>query len=506
MAPAGEAHERRFTRQTLKVRIQCWRPWRNRRLSQPQPLTIRTKLFYGFGTVAFGVKDNGFSYLLLPFYNQVVGLPAPLVGFAILVAMMFDALIDPIIGQVSDNWRSRWGRRHPFMYGAALPVAVSYLLLWNPPHWPQGALFFYLIAVAVLIRGFISVYEVPSSALSAELSQGYDERTVLLSYRYFFGWIGGLVLYIITFRFLLVPDAHHPVGQTNPVGFSRYGLLAAGIMLVAILVSAAGTHDRIPTLKQITPRRLGIGAMLREIFATWSHRSFLFLTLSGVATSMAAGLSASMNFYFNTYFWGFSSPQISALALGVVVSAFMALSLAPIVSRRYGKRTAAIGAMIAAVVVGLAPMTLRVLGLAPANHTEALFLLVLAQSVISVAFYIAGATLVSAMIADVVEEGELRTGRRAEGVYFSASIMVSKATSGLGIFAASGVLAFIHFPTGVRPDAVPASTLINLALAYGPLYTALYVIGLLLMLGYEITRTSHAETLQALAARAPAAE
>ena len=241
-------------------------------MSKPPPLTYRTKLFYGLGTVAFGVKDNGFSYLLLPFYNQVVGLPAPLVGFAILIAMMFDALVDPIIGQVSDHWRSRWGRRHPFMYAAALPVAVSYLLLWNPPHWSQEALFFYLIAVAVLIRGFISVYEVPSSALSAELSQGYDERTVLLSYRYFFGWIGGLVLYIITFRFLLVPDAHHPVGQTNPVGFSHYGLLAAAIMLFAILASAAGTHDRIPTLKQAAARKLGFLTMMREILATWTQQ------------------------------------------------------------------------------------------------------------------------------------------------------------------------------------------------------------------------------------------
>ncbi len=474
-------------------------------MSQPPPLNFRTKLFYGFGTVAFGVKDNGFSYLLLPFYNQVVGLSAPLVGFAILIAMMFDALVDPIIGQVSDNWRSRWGRRHPFMYAAAVPVAVSFLLLWNPPKWSHEALFFYLIAVAVLIRGFISVYEVPSSALSAELSQGYDERTVLLSYRYFFGWIGGLVLYIITFRFLLVPDAHHPVGQTNPVGFSHYGFLAAGIMLFAILVSAAGTHDRIKTLRQVAPRKLGVGAMIREIFATWSHRSFLFLTLSGVATSMAAGLAASMNFYINTYFWGFSSAQISALALGVVASAFAALSLAPIVSRRFGKRAAAIAAMILSVTVGLTPMMLRVFGLAPANHTELLFLLVLVQSVISVACGIAGATLVSAMIADVVEDGELKTGRRAEGVYFSASIMVSKATSGLGIFAASAVLGLIRFPTGVRPDAVPAPTLIHMALTYAPIYAGLYVVGLLLMMGYSITRVTHAQTLEALAARAAAA-
>lgn len=474
-------------------------------MSRPKPLPRKTKLLYGLGTVAFGVKDNGFSYLLLPFYNQVVGLAAPLVGLAILIAMLCDAVLDPIIGQISDNWRSRWGRRHPFMYAAAGPVALSYLVLWNPPHWSHGALFFYLIAVAIVIRTFISFYEVPSSALAAELSQGYDERTILLSYRYFFGWVGGLALYVIAFRFLFVPDAHHPVGQTNPVGYARYGVLAAVIMLAAILASAIGTHDRIPTLRQPPARKIALPAMFREMIATWSNRSFLFLTLSGLATSMASGLSASMNFYFNTYFWGFSSSEIAGLATGVFASAFIALSLAPIAGRKLGKRPAAMAAMIAAVVVGLTPMLLRIAGLMPPNHTPAVFMIVLIQSIISVAFYIAGATLTSAMIADVVEDGELRTGRRSEGLYFSASIMVAKAVSGIGLFAASAILGLIRFPIGLRPDLAPAGVLTNLALTYAPIYAGLYAIGMILLLGYKITRSSHAETLTLLAARAEAA-
>lgn len=467
-------------------------------------LPRKTKLLYGLGTVAFGVKDNGFSYLLLPFYNQVVGLPAPLVGLAILIAMLCDALLDPIIGQISDNWRSRWGRRHPFMYAAAGPVALSYLVLWNPPHWSHGALFFYLVGVAVVIRTFISFYEVPSSALAAELSQGYDERTVLLSYRYFFGWVGGLALYVIAFRFLFTPDAHHPVGQTNPIGYARYGVLAAVIMFCAIVASAAGTHDRIPFLRRAPARKIALAAMFREMIATWSNRSFLFLTLSGLATSMASGLSASMNFYFNTYFWGFSPKEIAGLATGVFASAFIALSLAPIAGQRLGKRPAAISAMIAATFVGLTPMLLRVAGLMPPNHTPAVFWIVLAQSIVSVAFYIAGSTLTSAMIADVVEDGELRTGRRSEGLYFSASIMIAKAVSGIGLFAASAILGLIQFPIGLRPDQAPPGVLTSLALTYAPIYAGLYVIGLTLLSGYKITRASHAQTLALLAARAEA--
>ncbi|HSZ52546.1 MAG TPA: MFS transporter [Caulobacteraceae bacterium] len=467
------------------------------------PLRLTDKLFYGLGSVAFGVKDNGFSYLLLLFYNQVVGLSAPLVGLAIMIAMIFDAFLDPIVGQISDNWRSRWGRRHPFMYTAAAPVALSYLALWNPPHgWSTPALFFYLVVVAIVIRTFITFYEVPSSALSAELTQGYDERTVLLSYRYFFGWVGGLLLYLITFSFLLVPDAHHKVGQTNPVGFSRYGMLASVIMFTAILISSVGTQKRAAAFPPPPRRRLSLLETLKEMIATWSNRSFLFLTLSGLATSMAAGLGASMNIYFNTYFWEFSSRQIATLVAGVFVSAFLALFAAAPLSRWLGKRAAAISLIVASVLIGICPMLLRLAGLMPPNHSPALFVIIFGQAIVSVALGIAGTTLISAMIADVVEDGELKTGRRSEGLFFSASSLVAKAVSGVGIFAASLILSAIHFPAGAKPGHVPAGVIRDLALVYAPIVLGLYAAGLLLMRGYRITRASHAETLERLAARA----
>ena len=465
-------------------------------------LSFTTKIFYGLGSVAFGVKDNGFSYLLLLFYNQVVGLSAPMVGLAILIAMLFDAFLDPIVGQISDNWRSRLGRRHPFMYASALPVAISYLALWNPPHWSHGELFFYLIGIAIVIRTFITFYEVPSSALAAELSQGYDERTVLLSYRYFFAWVGGLALYLVTFSFLLVPDAHHPVGQTNPVGFIRYGMLAAAIMFAAILVSAAGTQRQVRRFRVPPQRHISLASQAREMIATWSNRSFLFLTLSGLATSMATGLSASMNIYFNTYFWEFTSSQIAALVMGVFASAFIALFAAAPLSRRFGKRATAMTLIVLSVTIGLTPMLLRLAGVLPPNHSKALFAIIFGQSIVSTALGIAASTMVSAMIADVVEDGELRTGRRAEGLFFSASSLVAKAVSGVGIFAASGILALIHFPANAKPGQVASEVIDHMALVYAPALLALYAVGLVLMTGYKITRASHAETLVLLAAEA----
>ena len=132
--------------------------------------------------------------------HEVITVPGSLeIPAAIAIALFFDAFLDPIVGQFSDNLRTRWGRRHPLMYASALPVAVSYLLLWNPPHWSHEALFVYLVVVAVVVRTFITFYEIPSSALAPELSDDYDQRTSFLSYRLFFAWYGGLTMLALAF-------------------------------------------------------------------------------------------------------------------------------------------------------------------------------------------------------------------------------------------------------------------------------------------------------------------
>jgi len=466
-------------------------------------LSLTTKLFYGFGSVAFGLKDNGFSYLLLLFYNQVVGLPGTLVGVALLVALLWDAGIDPLIGQLSDNLHSPWGRRHPFMYAAALPVALSYAALWNPPHWSHQALLFYLIGAAIVIRTFTSFYEVPSSALAAEFSAGYDERSELLSYRYFFAWVGGLALNFIAFFYLFAPDKLHPVGQLNPVGYVRYGLVAAGVMFVSILISTAGTHRQIPTLMPAPPRRrLTLRQTAGEMVETLSNRSLIFLLMAGVATAMAAGLVASLNNYFNTFFWAFSAKQISLFTAGVFLSAIIALPAAPLLSRWFGKRATAMALMTLSVVVGVGPLLLRLGGLMPPNHSTALVAIIFCTSIVSTAFGIVSSTMLASMIADVVEVAELKTGRRSEGLLFAASAFIGKAVSGFGILAASAIVELIELKAGADPATVPPAVIRHLGMVYCPVIIGLYAAALILLTGYKITRSSHHETLRQLAAEA----
>jgi len=416
---------------------------------------------------------------------------------------LFDAFVDPMIGQFSDNLRTRWGRRHPLMYAAALPMGIFYVALWNPPHWSHQALFYYLVAMAILIRGVVSFYEVPSSALAAEFSTSYDERSVLLSYRYFFAWVGGLAIQVLAFAVLLTPDATHKLGQLNPVGYGRYGVVASIVIFVSILVSTAGTHKEIPRLMPPPPRRrLTPGQIIGEMRQSLSNRSFLFLLGSGVTAAMATGLVASLNGYFNTFFWGFTAKQISLLTGGVFLSAFMALSVAPRLSKRFGKRATSIALTILATAVGLTPLFLRLGGLMPPNGSQQLFNIIFCTSIVSVTFTIVATTMGSSMVADVVEAAELKTGRRSEGLFFAAAAFIAKAVSGFGILAATAIITAIHLKAGSNPATISAEIPRNLALVYCPTIIGLHAVGLTLLLGYRINRASHDETLRQLAAEA----
>ena len=467
--------------------------------SKPAKLGLSTKLFYGAGTIAFGVKDQGFSSLLLIFYNQVIGMPAATVGAAIMIALIVDSVLDPIMGQVSDNWRSRWGRRHPFMYAAAVPVALSYILLWNPPALPPGLMFGYLVVIAIVIRSFITMYEIPSSALAPELTQDYHERTQVFAYRQFFGWVGGVGMTVLALQVFLTPDVEHPVGQLNRDGYQAYALCAAVVMLVAILVSTVGTHRHIPRLRVPPVRKISLGQVFREMASTVAHRSFLMLIVAALFNAMAQGLVLSLTLYMGTYLWQLSSGQIALLAASNFLSAILALVLAPPVSKAFGKRDAARVMKALSIVFAVSPIGLRLLGVLPENGDPLLLPILLVAGTLATATTIITAILISSMMADVVEDSELRTGRRSEGLFFSVNAFVAKAVSGVGIFISSAILALIAFPRDAQPGQVAPEVIDRLGFAYICVVAALYTGAILAISLYRITRADHDANVRKLA-------
>lgn len=159
-----------------------------------------TKLSYGLGEMAEGVKSAALETFLFFYYVQVVGLSGSMTGLALLVALLFDGLSDPVIGNVSDNFRSRWGRRHPFLYLAPIPLAVCLYLLFSPP---AGAgpwlLFAWLLGFTALGRLMQSFYFVPHMALGAELSTDFRERVSVSGFRALFAYIGRLLVLGLAF-------------------------------------------------------------------------------------------------------------------------------------------------------------------------------------------------------------------------------------------------------------------------------------------------------------------
>jgi Na+/melibiose symporter-like transporter len=469
------------------------------------PVGLGTRAAYGFGAVAYGVKDNGFSFFLLLFYSQVVGLDARLVGLALTIALVLDAISDPIVGTWSDNLRSRWGRRHPFMYAAALPMAASYFLLWAPPlGLTDGQTFAWLLVLAVLIRTFMTFYEVPSTALTPELTQDYDARAGLLSWRYYFGWTGGNLMSVLMFAaiFPAMATAAHPNGQFNPESYALYGIIASGLIFAGIMISSIGTHSRIPHLMPPPARRIqSVRQVFAEMFETLSNRSFGALFVAAAFGSVAGGLSAALAFYLNIYFWGFTSEQIALITLGIFLSAVIGSVLAPIVSKAWGKKKGAIRIGFVAFIGSPLPILLKLLGILPDDNPALVYAFVLVAAIIDVGLIIAFQILVTAMMADLVEQAEVKTGRRSEGIFFAAASFIRKLVTGLGITVATFLLTAAGLEAGANPANVPSEVTNRLAWLYVPTILCLWMAMVASLVFYRIDRGDHEANLAALAAR-----
>ena len=465
-------------------------------------LGLTTRLAYGFGAVAYGIKENGFAYFLLLFYGTVVGLEPALAGTALLIALVFDSLSDPVVGYWSDNTRSRWGRRHPFMYASAIPVALCYSLLWQPPDWSGGALFLYLVVLAILIRTLITFYETPSSALMPELTADYDERTTIQAWRSFFGWTGGAGMAVFMYAFLLVPSGAYPVGALNRDGYETYGVISGGVILLAILVSAFGTHSRIGALKAPPPHaRKGLKVVFAEVIETLRDMSFFALFISSVANAAATGLTAALTFIMLTYFWALSSSEVFYWTLLVVVSAAMGLFIAPLASKLWGKKGAALRLGALAFTVQPMPVLFRLLGWMPENGDPLLFPILATVNTIDLGLIIAMQAILYSMLADLVEHTEVRTGRRNEGVFFSALTFIRKTNQGIGAFLAGLMLQAVAFPYGAEPPDVPVASLTQLGTLLVPSQWVLWAVMLGALAFYRLDRAQHQANLAAIQAR-----
>ena len=474
-------------------------------MTQDVRVPLATKTFYGSGAVATGVKDTAFNVFLLFFYTQVVGLSGGLAGIAIFVALLLDAISDPLVGYWSDRFKSAWGRRHPFMYAAALPMGVAFYFLFNPPaDAGQSTLFAWMLTFAVLVRFFMTFYAVPSSALIAEMTSHYDERTSLSGFRVLLGWVGGLSFATIGYIIFFAPSEQFEDGRLDPGAYQDFALLGAAMIVIAIVLCAIGTHHLIPRLKEVAGTSAESQGLRQDVSNMLQNRAFMILVGIIFVSASAFGFTEVIGLYMFTYFWGLSTNDLAVLTLTAFIGTLAAFLLAPWLSRRFDKRPVASLAILILMVTYPAFIGLRFLGVLPENGDPNLMLVLSANAIITVFAAVTMTILFVSMIADTIDQNELSTGQRQEAIYTSAYTFSMKATSGLGGLTAGLALELIDFPQDLEAVDIPAATLNALGITVAGIIVSFWFIALLILRAYPLSRDAHAEILNQIRHRANA--
>lgn len=464
-------------------------------LSSLEKMNFRTKLAYGAGDLGPAITANVMAFFLLFFFTNVAGLNAGLAGTVLLVGKIWDAINDPIVGVCSDRTRSRWGRRYPWMIFGAIPFGIFYFLQWVVPNFSIGGagsqwgLFWYYVAIGVGFNMAYTAVNLPYTALTPELTQDYDERTTLNSFRFTFS-IGGSIFSLILAQviFSVVSDQ----GQQ----YLLLGGICAVISVLPIFWCVWGTYSRAERVRQRSnPDNLTESIPFWEqVKIALSNRPFLFVIGIYLCSWLAVQQTAAIIPYFVVNWMGLRSQDFTQIALTVQATALVMLFVWSAVSKRVGKRAVYFMGMGVWVIAQAGLMLLQ-----PGQVGLLYFLAVLAGFGVSTAYLVPWS-----MIPDVIELDELQTGQRREGMFYAFMVLLQKFGLAAGLFLVGQALdtaGFIESVAGQPIPQQPDSALLAIRLAIGPIPTLVLILGLVLAYFYPITREVHAEILLQLRER-----
>lgn len=469
-------------------------------------VSTTSKLSFGIGQAAEGIKNNAFTLFLLFFYVQVHGLSASLAGTALFIALCFDAVSDPVAGYLSDSWRSRWGRRHPFMYASAVPLAIAFYFTFVPPDGlGQWGLFAWLTGFTVLTRLAMTLYHVPHIALGAELSDDYEERTTIVGYRTAFGIIGSLLVYASVSLFF--PESEDGArGQMENANYPPFALACALVMWITIWLSAVGTHKEIPRLPAVppNPEPFSFLGVLRESKIALGNANFRSLFAGVLMSYVMNGVNVALNLFMFTFFWELDATDMQLVLIIYPIGVLFGVPLTRYFHRRFDKKAAIVWGVAWWASLQLLPVTLRLVGFFPDNDAAMLVYILAGIALVQGVGVSIGTVSFGSMVADIVDEQELQTGLRQEGIFFAAVSFAGKATSGFGGLVAGIGLDLIQWPQGaaIRTAAdVDPEVITRLGLLFGPGVAVFGFAAVWLYTLYRLDRATHAGILTELRAR-----
>lgn len=486
-------------------------------------LSMGTKILFGTGAIGEAVYLGLFNTFITIYYNQAIGLSNSLIGIAIMLAMVGDAITDPLVGIVSDRWRSRHGRRHPFLLTAPLPLALSLYLIFNPPEFVTGTagstgqwlLFVWLCIWTIASRAFNTLYAVPHLALGGELSKDQHQRSQLFSANTVIGYVSGASFAFIAWSFFFAgeriraSDGELVPGHLDAAAYGPLVLTACALILVTIWLCAAGTYRHVAhlsmaetDLQKLTPIRF-----LEEIVGTMKNRNYIIILVGYFFFMIASGIYDTLNVFINTYFWELLPEQIRWLGLIGAPAAMLGALASPILMRRFDRRPVMLCALAGTTLFAQLVVNLRLLDLMPDNGDPLLLPLLLANAAGFTFTLGVGTVAIMSMLGDIVDENELATGKRQEGLFYSARAFFAKASYSFGHFFAGVTLdLFVRLPFEAVPGELADDVLVRMGITAGPVMGFAAIISLAVYSRYRLNRARHQEILDGLRVRSETAQ
>ena len=370
-------------------------------------IPVPQKIAYGFGAIVTIVAVNSVVQLTSLVYVVGLGISAIWIGYAQALPRLWDAVVDPFLGNFSDNCRSRFGRRIPFLVIGGILIGIAFALLWTVPRdWSKPAMFAYFVAASLFFYTVVPIYSIPHGALGLEMTEDYHEKTSLFAYASFIGNVGAFCLPWIYYL------ANRPIFQGDTVLGIKWVCLGMSVVLTASALVCAFSCKETKLQQARSQEQVPILAGFK---ATYRNRTFLKLvagfTLLIVGFQLVMGFS---NFTSIFYLYNGNTDAASGLMAknGTLWAAVGIAGVFPMMwlSRHFGKRST----VILSFTVIIAGNLLKVVCY---NRTfpSLTFIPTFCLSLGMVFCF----SLVNSMISDICDEEEYTTGIRREGVYFA---------------------------------------------------------------------------------------
>ena len=417
-------------------------------MSDAKKLPRSKKSVWAIGSIADVNMANALNYLAFPIYNMGLGVDPRMLGWALALPRVWDAISDPLMGNISDNANTRFGRRRPFILIGAILCAIMFALIWSPPTgWSPTAIGWYFMVMVFLYYTAYTIFMVPWGATGLELTTDYNERTWVQAYRVMFQAIGGIGLGAMWLLALKWGGGDDVVG-VRYVGLAFGFLILVCGVLPAIFCRENMAHDQ--DKFKFWP----------SIKATFSNKVFLLLIAVTVCVFLGISMVFSFAPYINTYYvlGGDKEGAASLNMYGTFVFAAAGLGLVPVISyvaTFLGKKATLIGCLLMVVVSYGTSWWLYT----PDNPWLQLITLALAAPGMSCMSIIA-----SSMVADICDMDEVKTGRRREGMFGGSYSCATKIGISLTMILSCYMLSWSGFDVAVEVQ--PEAVITNMRLLY----------------------------------------